>query len=145
MATVHASSVLTGRSAVLIRGPSGSGKSYLALALIEAADCGRLSFARLVADDRTEIATAHGRLLLRPPASIAGLVEVHGLGLRRLPFEAVAVAGLVIDLAAADAARAPPDTAQMTEIAGVRLPRLAVAAGVDALASVLAMLHSEPI
>ena len=49
--TVHASAVLIGARAVLIRGPSGSGKSQLALGLIEAARGGALAFARLVADE----------------------------------------------------------------------------------------------
>ena len=54
-ATVHASAVLIGSRAMLIRGPAGSGKSRLALALIEAAASGHIRFARLVADDRVEL------------------------------------------------------------------------------------------
>ncbi len=64
--------------------------------------------------------------------------------MRRLAFETVAMAGLVVDLAAADAERIPTVPAQMIDLDGVRLPRLPVAAGADALAAVLAMLHSEP-
>ena len=52
---VHACAVLIGARALLIRGPAGSGKSRLALALIEAAEAGRLRFARLVADDRVRL------------------------------------------------------------------------------------------
>ena len=59
--TIHASAVLVGARAVLIRGPSGSGKSRLALDLIAAAAGGRLPFARLVADERAEIDDAAGR------------------------------------------------------------------------------------
>jgi serine kinase of HPr protein (carbohydrate metabolism regulator) len=116
----------------------------LALALIEAAAAGVIPFARLVADDRTELTASHGRLLLRPSPTLAGLIEVRGLGIRRIPFEAVAIAGLVVDLAAADAERMPPKLAKVVEIDQVSLPRLPVAAGTDALAAVLAMLHSEP-
>jgi serine kinase of HPr protein (carbohydrate metabolism regulator) len=141
---VHASAVLIGRHAALIRGTAGSGKSRLALALIEAATTGLVRFARLVADDRTELAAHHGRLLLRPPPTLAGLIEVRGLGVRRIAFEPVAVAGLVVDLAAADSERMPAPAAQTIDLDGVRLPRLPVAAGTDALAAVLAMLHSEP-
>ena len=61
-ATIHASAVLAGARAVLIRGPAGAGKSRLALALIEAAQSGLLPFARLVADDRVELQARHGRL-----------------------------------------------------------------------------------
>lgn len=140
---MHASAVLTGSRAALIRGRSGSGKSRLALALIEAAAAGLIPFARLVADDRTELTASHGRLLLRPPLALAGLVEVRGVGVRRVPFEAVAVAGLVVDLDAADGARMPEATAQMAEIEGVRLPRIPVAAGADVVPIVLALLRSE--
>jgi serine kinase of HPr protein (carbohydrate metabolism regulator) len=140
---LHASAVLIGSRAALIRGPAGSGKSRLASALIEAAAGGRIRFARLVADDRVELAASHGRLLVRPPAALAGLIEVRGLGVRRGAFEAVAVVGLVIDLAAADSERIPAPSAQTAEINGIRLPRLPVAAGTEALTIVLATLNSE--
>src|SRR5438105_3331163 len=93
-ATVHASAVLAGARAILIRGPAGAGKSRLALALIGAAECGLIAFARLVGDDRLQLAAAHGRLLARAPPALAGLIEVRGLGLRRLEHEPVAVIGL---------------------------------------------------
>jgi len=136
--TVHASAVLLGARAVLIRGPSGAGKSRLALALIAAADAGALPFARLVADDRCRLAPAHGRLLVRPAAELAGLIEVRGLGIRRLPFEPAAVVGLVVDLAAADAERLPAETSGRVLIEDVAIARLAVASGVDPLPLVLA-------
>src|SRR3954463_9773032 len=98
--TIHASAVLVGARAVLIQGPSGSGKSRLALALLEAAETRTLPFARLVADDRAEIEATHGRLLVRPAPALAGLVEVRGLGIRRVPYEPVAAVGLIVDLAA---------------------------------------------
>ena len=137
-ATVHASAVLVGPRAVLIRGPSGSGKSQLALELIEIARTGSLPFARLVADDRVHLEAVHGRLLVRPPEALAGLIEVRGVGLARLAHEASAVAGLVVDLAAQDAQRLPDAASQKTEISGVELPRLAVASGAAALPAVLA-------
>jgi HPr kinase/phosphorylase len=136
--------VLSGSRAVLIRGPAGSGKSRLAFALIEAAMTGLLRFARLVADDRVELAANHGRLLVRPAPALAGLIEVRGLGVRRIAFESVAVAGLVVDLAAADGERLPPASAQVAQVNGISLPRLPIAAGGDALAAVLAMLNTEP-
>jgi HPr kinase/phosphorylase len=134
--------VLIGNRAALIRGPAGSGKSRLALALIDAAASGRLRFARLVADDRVELTASHGRLLVRPAARLAGLIEVRGLGVRRVTFEPVAVAGLVIDLAAADSERIPAPAAQTAEINGISLPRLPVAADADALTIVLATLDT---
>jgi HPr kinase/phosphorylase len=136
--------VLIGRHAALIRGAAGSGKSRLAWALIDAAASGLIRFARLVADDRVELTASHGRLLIRAPSALAGLIELRGLGVRRLAYEPVAVAGLVIDLGAADSERIPAPSAQIAEISGIRLPRLPVATGSDALATVLATLHSEP-
>ena len=147
-ANVHASAVLTGATAVLIRGPSGSGKSRLAFALIEAgttcAPFGALRFARLVGDDRVMLETASGRLLARPAPALAGLIEIRGLGLRRLPYEAAATIGLVVDLASPDGARLPDAAAGTTEILGVSLPRLALPAGVDPVAPVLAALRTAP-
>jgi serine kinase of HPr protein (carbohydrate metabolism regulator) len=115
--TVHASAVLAGARAVLIRGPAGAGKSRLLLALIQAAETG----------------------LLRLAAALAGLVEIRGVGIARLDHEPVAVVGLVVDLAAGDAERLP--VAAETVVCGVRLRRLAVAAGADPLPPVLAVLR----
>jgi serine kinase of HPr protein (carbohydrate metabolism regulator) len=139
-ATVHATAVLAGARAVLIRGPAGAGKSRLALALLAAAQSGLLPFARLVGDDRVHLEESHGRLLVRPAPALAGLIEVRGLGVRRLDHEPVAVVGLVVDLAAAEAERLPERAEAV--IGGVRLPRLAVAAGADPLPAVLAALAS---
>jgi HPr kinase/phosphorylase len=139
-ATVHASAVLAGARAVLIRGPSGAGKSRLALGLIEAARAGTLRFAKLVGDDRVYLASIHGRLLVRPAEALAGLIEIRGVGIRQLPYEPSAVVGLVVDLAATDAERLPEADRQYTVIAGVTLPRLAVASGQEALPAVLALL-----
>ncbi|MBX9827868.1 MAG: serine kinase [Xanthobacteraceae bacterium] len=140
--TIHASAVLVGARAALIRGPSGAGKSRLALALLEAASHGALPFARLVADDRADLEPGHGRLLVRPAPALAGLIEVRGLGIRQLPYEPVAVVGVVIDLAAADAARLPEAASQACEIERITLPRLPVAAGRDALPLVLSYLQT---
>jgi serine kinase of HPr protein (carbohydrate metabolism regulator) len=136
--TVHASAVLVGARAVLIRGPAGAGKSQLALALLRAAETGLLRFARLVADDRVLLEACNGRLVARAPAALAGLIEVRGLGIRRMAHEPVAVVGLIVDLAASDARRLPGQST--AAIAGLRLPRLAVASGHDPLPPVLAWL-----
>ena len=139
--TIHASAVLVGARAVLIRGPAGSGKSRLVLALIQTAGSA-LPFTRLVGDDRVHVEAAHGRLLVRPAEALAGLIEVRGLGIRRLPYEPLAVVGLVVDLAAADSERLPARESAVTEVAGIKLPRLAVAAGIDAYPLVIAALRT---
>ena len=136
-ATVHASCVLVGRSAVLIRGTPGSGKSRLALALIDALP----RKARLVADDRVHLFAANGRLLAAAPDAIKGKLELRGLGIRAVDYEPLALVTLVVDLGALDAARMPEDSACSIEIAGVKLSRLPVAAGEAALPSVLAAIN----
>src|SRR5690349_19504443 len=127
MTTIHASAVLVGPKAVLIRGASGSGKSRLAVALIEAGRMGALPFARLVGDDRVHVEVRHGRLLVRPAQELAGLIEIRGLGIRRLPFEPLAVVELVVDLGA-PGARLPDPKEEMATVQGIVVPRLAVAA-----------------
>jgi serine kinase of HPr protein (carbohydrate metabolism regulator) len=142
MATIHASAVLVGARAVLIRGPAGAGKSRLALALIDAAAAGLLPFARLVGDDRVHLDAQHGRLLVRPAPPLAGLIEVHGLGLRVLQHEEVAAVGLVVDLAADDAERLPAMDARSVTLAGIVLPRLSAAPGQDPFGAVIAALRT---
>ncbi|MGB8137809.1 MAG: serine kinase, partial [Pseudolabrys sp.] len=78
--TIHASAVLAGPKAVLIRGPSGSGKSLLAWNLINAASQGLLTFTRLVGDDRVQVIAQSDQLLVRPAPELSGLIEIHGLG-----------------------------------------------------------------
>jgi HPr kinase/phosphorylase len=137
-ASVHASAVLAGNRALLIRGGAGTGKSRLALALVGAATTGMLRFARLVGDDRVHVEPCHGRLLVRPAPSLAGLIEVRGIGIRRLDYEPLAIVGLVVDLASQDAERLPKPGETIIE--GVRLPRLAVAANAEPLHLVLVFL-----
>jgi HPr kinase/phosphorylase len=138
--TVHASAVLAGARAVLIRGPAGAGKSRLALALIGAGQTGLLSFARLVGDDRVGLEAVHERLLARPAPALAGLIEVRGLGIRKVDHEPVAVVGLVVDLAASSAERLPETTAQATTILGIKLPLVSILSDCDPMPAVLASL-----
>ncbi|MSP44614.1 MAG: serine kinase [Xanthobacteraceae bacterium] len=140
--SIHASAVLVGAHAVLIQGPSGSGKSRLALALLHAATQGLLPFARLVADDRAHVEAVHGRLLVRPAEALAGLIEVRGLGIRRVPHEPLAQVEVLVDLGLLDAERLPVQARTRAVLEGVALPRLAVAAGTDPLPMVLAYLRT---
>jgi HPr kinase/phosphorylase len=133
-ATIHASAALVGARAVLVRGPSGSGKSSFVLALLRAAQAGALPFARLVADDRAHVSACKGRLIVRPADTLKGLIEVRALGILRLPYEPSAIVGYVVDLGVPDPGRLPPAAECETVIAGVRLARLAVAPGMHPLA-----------
>jgi serine kinase of HPr protein (carbohydrate metabolism regulator) len=82
-------------------------------------------------------------LLVRPAAALAGLLEVHGAGVLRLAHEPIAVLGFVVDLAAADAERLPEAKKRVTRIAGISLPRLAVAADKAPLPALLAFIKSS--
>jgi len=140
--SIHASAVLVGAHAVLIQGPSGSCKSRLALTLLHAAAQGVIAFARLVADDRVHVEAKHGRLLVRPAEALAGLIEIRGLGIRRVPYEPLAVVGLVVELGQPAAERLPDPARMQAEIAGITLRRLAVAVGSEPLALLLAELQT---
>ncbi|HKD47237.1 MAG TPA: HPr kinase/phosphatase C-terminal domain-containing protein [Rhizomicrobium sp.] len=98
---IHASCVAIGARGVLILGESGAGKSDLLLRLMDEG-------ARLVADDRTELAVAKGRVVARAPKSIAGLMEVRGLGIISQPFAESVALGLAVRLG--EATRLPEPT-----------------------------------
>jgi len=136
--TIHASAGLIGAKAALIRGPAGSGKSRLVWAVLQAAQSGAVRHARLVGDDRVHVEAHHGRLLVRPAAQLAGLLEVRGVGIQSLPYEPLAVVGWIVDLAVAEAERLPEEAASEAVLEGIRLPRLAVAPGIDPLPLLLA-------
>jgi len=142
--SVHASAVLVGNRAVLIRGPSRAGKSRLAFDLILAGRTGLIATAVLVGDDRVHLEAkldqVHGQLIVRPARQLAGLIEIRGLGIRRCDFAGEAVVGLVVDLHAADAERLPPPESLLTRIHGVNLPRIPVGAGYAALPLIVAEL-----
>jgi HPr kinase/phosphorylase len=138
--SLHASAVLVGDRAVLIRGPSGSGKSRLALDLVLAGRSGQLPAAVLVGDDRVHLDTVAGQLLVRPARELAGLIEVRGLGIRRCDHASEAVVGLVVDLAAGDAERLPSQEALQIHLNGVALPRIPVGTAYSPLPLVVAAL-----
>lgn len=141
--TIHGTCIAIAGTGVLIRGPSGSGKSMLALTLI--LDAPRaLPPAELVADDRVLLERDPGcGLIARPPERLAGLIEARGLGLRRLPFRPAVPLKLVLDLAAPDADRLPEPEARHVLIDGCRLPRIAPLRSADAALLLAAALASE--
>lgn len=111
--TLHATSVAIDGRAVLLCGPSGMGKSDLALRLIDRG-------AMLVSDDYTRLLEIEGRLFARAPDRIVGMMEVRGLGLVDMPHADNAPVALAVDLSD-DVERMPPETAQRS-IAGVAIP-----------------------
>ncbi|PYF04479.1 Hpr(Ser) kinase/phosphatase [Rhodopseudomonas faecalis] len=145
MSSIHASAVLVGDRAILIRGRSGTGKSRLAFDLILAGRSGQIGKTVLIGDDRVEVAATPQGLVVSPAEPLAGLIEIRGLGVRRCDFAAQAVVGLVVDLSAPDAERLPQPAALRTTIAGIELPRLPIAAGFDALPVVVAALTTAEV
>lgn len=103
----------------MLRGPSGSGKSDLALRLIDGG-------ARLVADDRTDLAVEDGRLIASSPATIAGKLEIRGIGILAMPNVSRSRIGVAVDLVAASAVERLP-AGQRCSYLGVELPLIAVA------------------
>jgi HPr kinase/phosphorylase len=138
--SIHASAVLVGDRAVLIRGPSGAGKSRLAFDLILAGRAGQIQAALLVGDDRVTLEATQNQLVVRPASALAGLIEIHGLGIRRCDFAPEAIVGLVVDLSVEDAERLPAPRALRTTLAGVVLARIPVKTGHSPLPMVVASL-----
>ena len=138
--SIHASAVKVGNLAVLIRGPSGSGKSRLAFDLIMAGRAGVVEAAVLVGDDRVHLATVGDEIEVGPAQSLAGLIEIRGLGIRRCDFVERATVGLVVDLDAADAERLPAAESLKMNILGVEIPRIPVGRGYSPLPLVVAAL-----
>ncbi len=113
---LHASCVQLGGVGVVLLGASGVGKSDLALRLIDAG-------AQLVADDQLRVEAGPAGLLGRPAENLAGLLEVRGLGIVRLPFCRVTPLGLVVELdVATPLPRLPEPSTYM--LLGVGLNRL---------------------
>ncbi|USI73167.1 HPr kinase/phosphorylase [Sphingomonas morindae] len=88
---LHASCVAIGDRGVLLAGASGSGKSDLALRLMDRG-------ATLVSDDYTALAPRDGRLIATPPPRIAGSIEMRGVGILTVPHRAEVEVRLILDL-----------------------------------------------
>jgi serine kinase of HPr protein (carbohydrate metabolism regulator) len=117
--TLHASCVAIKGRAVLIEGRSGEGKSDLALRLIDRG-------AVLVSDDQTICQRQGGVLHACPPTTIAGKIEVRGLGILEMPYVERAPIDLLIVIL--DSPPRYPEDARKRRIAGVDVPVLALAA-----------------
>lgn len=117
---IHASSVLIDGRVVLIAGRSGSGKSDLALRLIDRG-------ARLVADDYTRLESREGRLVASAPPQIAGRIEIRGVGIVELASAAEGMVALLVDLDGA-VERMPAEPLSTTTYEGVAIPTLGLSA-----------------
>ncbi len=120
---IHATCLVVGERALLIRGPAGSGKSTLARALVAAART-RGRYADLVADDRVVLVRHGAALVARPHPLIAGRQEVRGLGIRSVAHEPAARVAAIVDLVAERPERMPPDQDGIADLLGLFMPRL---------------------
>lgn len=120
--TVHASTVATDGRAVLIMGPSGSGKSDLALRLLDRGFT-------LVSDDQTIVRKDGSRLLASAPPNIAGKLEIRGIGIVEMDAVRDVPVALLVELTS-DIQRLPDDNHERP-ILGVELPLISI----DAMAA----------
>lgn len=118
----HATSLVLGSFGVLLCGSSGSGKSSLALTLIERAQqAGRVG--TLISDDQTILSITNKKLIASTPSVIAGAIEIRGAGLFEVPYQPQAEVNLLVELVCADKApRYPRD--EQRDLAGFMLPVL---------------------
>lgn len=112
--TVHATTVAVGQAALLIQGPSGSGKSALALQMMALG-------ARLIADDQTCLTPLpDGPPRASAPEALKGMIEARGMGILAVEPAAPTRIAAVVDLGATETERLPP--LRQTEVAGTSLP-----------------------
>jgi serine kinase of HPr protein (carbohydrate metabolism regulator) len=118
---VHGTCVTVETIGCLLLGPSGSGKSDLALRLVMDQK------ARLVADDQVAVERRTDRLIASPPATLAGLIEVRGVGILRMAHRAHATLGLAVVLVPPAEVERLPEPDEGIEYLGVALPLLRLA------------------
>jgi len=138
-ASLHATAVIHGENGILILGPSGSGKSALALALLARSRTTGV-FGALIGDDRIFVSKAHGRLIARGAANMAGVIERRSAGLITVPHEPVAVVRLAVELCERGRrwSRMPNDDDGLV-VGEVTLPRLALDSNLSVCDQVLAI------
>lgn len=121
---IHAVAIQLGCRGVLIEGPAGAGKTTLGFELVERMR-GAGRHGAFIADDRCLIHSSGGRLIARAPDALAGLAELHGLGIARIPHADAGVIDLVVRLVPGEDAERMPEP-QVRALCDVSLPCLPV-------------------
>lgn len=129
-ALIHATCLAIGEDGVLLLGAPGSGKSDLALRLIDAPGTGLSGVARrtqLVADDQVVVRRVGDGLLASAPPALAGKMEIRGLGIADLQARPEAALRLAVRLTPAAEIERLPDLARARmEILGIAIPLVLV-------------------
>ena len=126
---VHGTAVSVDGRAVVIRGPSGSGKSDLALRTLAVG--GPLVAAAapvLVADDQVIVERSGSNLMIRAPDNLRGMLEVRGIGIVRLPSAATAELALFADIVSPAEVERLPDPDGRERLHGIDVPIVRIAA-----------------
>lgn len=133
---IHASAVRLSEKGVLLLGPSASGKSDLALRLIDAG-------AVLIADDQVRLTREGDHLHAAPPERLQGLIALRGIGIMRVPF-APSLLDLAVDLLPDGAADDPLPEPSSRSWLGLDLPKIGVdASSPSAVARIKMVLSTE--
>ena len=145
---IHGTAIALDDRAALILGPSGGGKSDLALRCIlqGAWIDGRHRAAQLVADDQVIVEESVRGLIVRAPEAIAGRMEVRGLGIMEMPRVLSARLVLAAELAESATIERLPDPRPSLALLGAEVPLMRVAPFEMAahLKVLLALVHGLP-
>lgn len=120
---IHATCIVIGTKAILLRGPSGVGKTSLAIELVQRAQHLGI-FAAFISDDRVFLSEANGSLIAAAPTTIQGLAELRGYGIITVPKLKKAPVALLLDFEPrADIERMPDSNELICEICSVKIKR----------------------
>lgn len=114
---LQASAVALDGRALLLEGPPASGKSSLALALIDRG-------AELLGDDGVTLTQSGSQVIVAPPPNIAGMLEIRGIGLVTLPIASPTPLALILSLVAEVETERLPDVIPTRRVCDVSIPIL---------------------
>ncbi len=128
METIHACAVVIDGQGILILGKSGSGKSELALDLLDQCKLRGLSGA-LIGDDRINLSKQGDDVIARVPPQLAGLIEVRGSGIHKIDYVSSGKLNFAVRLVESSNAVRMPDNHDEEIAPGIYLPCLTLPMG----------------